>query len=176
MKTTVEGKPVAREFLGSGLSKEEREAELEAIGPVLSDERAAKLIAATSRLPAAERKAAENLVKQNVDRRLDRNLNLYISKMEELAEGVYYEEEVKLKSGVTIRRVYKSKPDRLALEYLIDRRLGTPTKVSDSKVKSESSVKILSVNLNGSTPKSLPNAADGSDADLHIDAESRDVA
>ena len=174
MRTDVEGNPIAREFPGSGLTKEERDAELAQIGPILNPEQAVELITKTQRMTVADRKAADALVRKNVDRSLLRDLHGLVAKMKELAEGVYYEEEIKTRTGPTIRRVYKSKPDRQAIEYLIDRILGTPTKVSDSKIKTDTEVKILSVTLNGNTPQ--PPTGNAKTPVLHHSAKGHDDA
>lgn len=97
---------------------------------------------------ANDPRAAARLI---AEKHVRENLLLYVAKLEELGEGIWFEKSYTTKEGKEVRRIYRVAPSFDALKYLTDRAVGSPTKTEEIKHTSE--VKVLQVNLDVSEPQ-----------------------
>lgn len=104
-------------------------------------------------------KDTKKLLEQLASAKIGRNLDRLLDKALELAEGIWVEQVYITKKGEEHKKVYRRPPDFFAIQYLLNRELGSP--VQKSKRETSTEVQIVAVSVGVDIPPPSPGASAG---------------
>lgn len=95
-------------------------------------------------------KDVKKLLGQLTSAKIGRNLDRLLDKALELAEGIWVEQVYVTKKGEEHRKVYKRPPDFFAIQYLVNRELGSPVQMTKGGAPAPVQIVAVSVGVDAS--------------------------